>query len=117
MLSLSIYQGPKKILGPINVRIWDNIPNIGSCPEVAVIGRSNAGKSTLLNSLLGYDSSYTKKSSVSQKPGETQALHIYMLRKQFNSKVPALALVDMPGYGFSFASEAEALRCFSLVSN
>lgn len=115
MLLLS-NKGPRKIMGPISVRLWEEVPGLGECPEVAIIGRSNAGKSTLLNSLLGYDASYTKKAAVSAKPGETQALHFYVLRKQYNSRRPALAIVDMPGYGFAFTNEKEAHRCFSLVS-
>jgi GTP-binding protein len=91
------------------------MPDLSDCPEIAIIGRSNAGKSTLLNGLLGYNSSHTKRAAVSNKPGETQALQIYMLRKQYKSETPSLALVDMPGYGFSFTSTKEATRCFSLV--
>lgn len=51
----------------------------GDPPEVAVIGRSNVGKSTLLNELLGFDSSFVQKSAVSSKPGETRNLHFYSL--------------------------------------
>ncbi|CAE7516331.1 engB, partial [Symbiodinium microadriaticum] len=109
--------GPRKIMGPISVHLWKNAPMLGECPEVAIIGRSNAGKSTLVNSLLGYDSSYTKRAPVSSKPGETQALQFYVLRKQYKSKQPALGIVDMPGYGFSFTSEKEAQRCFTLNSS
>jgi GTP-binding protein EngB required for normal cell division len=46
-------------------------------PEVAVIGRSNAGKSTLVNTLLGYDQSFVQRTVVSDKPGETMHLHFY----------------------------------------
>jgi hypothetical protein len=46
-------------------------------PEVALIGRSNVGKSTLINALLGYDSSFTQKAGVSPKPGYTRALHVF----------------------------------------
>lgn len=91
------------------------MPDLENCPEVAIIGRSNAGKSTMLNGLLGYNSSHTKRAAVSSKPGETQALQLYMLRKDYKKEIPSLALVDMPGYGFSYTSSKEASRCFSLV--
>eukprot|EP01035_Chromulina_nebulosa_P020404 gene20404-26477_t len=46
-------------------------------PEVAIIGRSNVGKSSLLNALLGFNSSYVQKSNTSTKPGETKCIHLY----------------------------------------
>ena len=73
------------------------LPNL---PEVAVIGRSNAGKSTLLNSLCG-----AGKAKVSARPGSTQALNFFNI-----GKPSMLTLVDMPGYGFAFAPEAKRLQ-------
>lgn len=46
---------------------------------IAYIGRSNVGKSTLLNSLVGFDQSYIQKASISNKPGETKHLTFYQL--------------------------------------
>ena len=48
-------------------------------PEVALIGRSNVGKSTLVNSLLSFDDSYVQKADVSDKPGLTKQLQFYGL--------------------------------------
>jgi len=48
-------------------------------PEVAIIGRSNVGKSTLVNTLLGYDTSFKQKALVSEKPGETRSLHLFAM--------------------------------------
>lgn len=64
-------------------------------PEVAFVGRSNVGKSSLLNALVG------KKglARVSGTPGKTRLLNIFRL--------PGLYLVDLPGYGFARASKAE----------
>lgn len=59
-------------------------------PEIAVIGRSNVGKSSLLNHLFE-SKSLVKTSSV---PGKTQALNFFTLNDQ-------LAFVDLPGYGYA----------------
>ncbi len=61
-------------------------------PAMAVLGRSNVGKSSLLNALLG-----VRAARVSQTPGRTQALYWYRLGEAFD-------LVDCPGYGFAKAS-------------
>lgn len=58
-------------------------------PALAVLGRSNVGKSSLLNSLLG-----TKVARVSQTPGRTQALFWYRVGDRFD-------VVDCPGYGYA----------------
>ena len=62
-------------------------------PSLAVLGRSNVGKSTLLNALLG-----TKVARVSQTPGRTQALFWYRVGEKFD-------VVDCPGYGFAKTSK------------
>lgn len=62
-------------------------------PALAVLGRSNVGKSSLLNSLLG-----TKVARVSQTPGRTQALYWYRVGEKFD-------VVDCPGYGFAKTSK------------
>jgi GTP-binding protein len=64
-------------------------------PEFALIGRSNVGKSSLLNALVGRRS----LARVSGTPGKTQLLNVYRL--------PTLYLIDLPGYGFAKASQAE----------
>jgi GTP-binding protein len=64
-------------------------PKGEALPSLAVLGRSNVGKSTLLNALLG-----TKVARVSQTPGRTQALFWYRVGEKFD-------LVDCPGYGFA----------------
>ncbi|KAF9161293.1 hypothetical protein DFQ26_004694 [Actinomortierella ambigua] len=64
--------------------------------EIAVVGRSNVGKSTLLNALT--ESPNTAR--VSNKPGLTRQLNFYRCGTGF-------VMVDMPGYGFAFANEAD----------
>ncbi|EKX39384.1 hypothetical protein GUITHDRAFT_50932, partial [Guillardia theta CCMP2712] len=62
-------------------------------PEVAFCGRSNVGKSSIINALT---LSTTARSS--DKPGMTQQFNFYVLPRR-------LMMVDMPGYGFAFANE------------
>lgn len=64
-----------------------------SFPEVAVAGRSNAGKSSLLNRVGG-----ARVARVSRTPGRTQRLHFFV------DEGLGLALVDLPGYGYARAS-------------
>jgi GTP-binding protein len=63
-------------------------------PEVAFIGRSNVGKSSLINALVGRPG----LARVSGSPGKTTLLNFYRL--------PDLYLVDLPGYGFARASKS-----------
>jgi GTP-binding protein len=74
--------------------------------ELVLVGRSNAGKSTLLNALLGGDAREGRRAfvPVSRTPGETRALDFYGVGARAQ---PALVLVDTPGYGFS----ARGLAC------
>ena len=64
-------------------------------PEIAFLGRSNVGKSSLINSLLGVRG----LARTSNTPGRTQALNFYLINGQFR-------LVDLPGYGYARAPKA-----------
>ncbi len=64
-------------------------PKGRALPALAVLGRSNVGKSSLLNALLG-----SKVARVSQTPGRTQALYWYRVDDAFD-------VVDCPGYGYA----------------
>ena len=64
----------------------------GTHPEIAVSGRSNVGKSSLLNSLLGRKG----LAMVSGTPGKTQRLNYFLVNDQFH-------VVDLPGYGYARA--------------
>lgn len=72
-------------------------PSPGTLPQVAFSGRSNVGKSSLINTLLRRTRS--KLAHVSAKPGKTQALNFYRVNDDF-------FLVDLPGYGYAKVPEA-----------
>src|ERR1043165_8987175 len=74
----------------------ENLPP-DSLNEVAFVGRSNAGKSSLVNALTGRKS----LARVSQTPGATRQINFFNLGDR-------LMLVDLPGYGFAKRSKAEA---------
>ncbi len=75
----------------------------GRSPEVAVSGRSNVGKSSLLNSLLGRND----LARVSRTPGKTQLLNFFSVNARFH-------LVDLPGYGYARVPE-DVLRRWRLT--
>jgi GTP-binding protein len=63
-----------------------------SLPEIAVVGRSNVGKSSLINSLVAQDVAHTSRS-----PGRTRLLNWFRV----HSKSGPFFLVDLPGYGYA----------------
>lgn len=73
-------------------------------PEVAVIGRSNVGKSSLLNALTGIPG----LARVSSTPGKTSLVNVFRL--------PEFHLVDLPGYGFAQAGKAVRLGYQKLIT-
>ena len=74
-------------------------------PQIALSGRSNVGKSSLINSLLGRKS----LARVSSAPGKTITINFYDVDKK-------LYLVDLPGYGFAKRSP-EDMRKFSALTD
>jgi len=74
-------------------------------PQVAFIGRSNAGKSSTINSLT--KDKYLAR--VSSSPGRTREINIFLINKAFY-------LVDLPGYGFSRGSEEDRERLRELIN-
>lgn len=75
-------------------------------PEIAFAGRSNVGKSSLLNALTGQ----TSLARTSNTPGRTQQLNFFRLGHQ-------CYLVDMPGYGYAKASKSKVSAWISLLKN
>ena len=73
-------------------------------PEIAFAGRSNVGKSSLLNALTGR----TSLARVSHTPGRTRQLNFFVLADR-------LMLVDMPGYGYAEAAKSEIAAWQDLI--
>jgi GTP-binding protein len=80
-----------------------NLPP-GKLPEVAFVGRSNVGKSSLVNALTGRRT----LARVSQTPGATRQLNFFDLGHR-------LMLADLPGYGFAKVSKTEAAAWQELI--
>ena len=82
-------------------------------PEIALAGRSNVGKSSLVNALLGQRAI----ARTSNTPGRTQELNFFVPEGASGAMddLPALALVDMPGYGFAEAPKARVDEWVRLV--
>ncbi len=66
----------------------------GDLPQVAIAGRSNCGKSSLINAVMGRK----KLARVSQTPGKTREINFYEVNDEF-------FVVDLPGYGYARAPE------------
>jgi GTP-binding protein len=78
-------------------------------PEVVFVGRSNVGKSTLINVLLGR--TRKKVAYVSSKPGKTRSVNFYRVL----AGEAGFCLVDMPGYGYAGVSADERNHWWSLI--
>ena len=76
-------------------------------PEVALVGRSNVGKSSLLNALMRQSLART-----SAAPGKTRLANFYRVKR---GTAAALFLVDLPGYGYARGGDASA-REFNLLA-
>ena len=74
-----------------------SLPN-SHFPEFAFIGRSNVGKSSLINAVVG-----TNVARTSNTPGRTQSLNLFNLDDR-------IMIVDLPGYGYAKVSKTDAMR-------
>ena len=77
-----------------------------NCPEVAFAGKSNVGKSSLINALVNRKS-FARTSS---EPGKTQTINFYNVNNE-------VYLVDLPGYGFAKVSQSEKERWGKLMED
>lgn len=87
-----------------NVRV-DACPT-PDMPEFAFIGRSNVGKSSLINML----TSSTKLAKVSSNPGKTQTINHFIINKNWY-------LVDLPGYGYAKVSQTQRSAWQKMIAN
>lgn len=75
-------------------------------PEIAFVGRSNVGKSSLINCL----TNRTKLARTSSSPGKTATINFYDISGKYR-------LVDLPGYGYAKVSKAEQDRWTRMIEN
>jgi len=80
----------------------DQVPK-SKAPEISFVGRSNVGKSSLMNKIFNR----RKLVKTSSKPGCTQAVNFF--------EVPGVDFVDLPGYGFARVSKSEKARWSGLI--
>ncbi len=83
--------------------------SVAGLAQVAFSGRSNVGKSSLINRLVGR--TRTQLARVSQQPGKTQEINFYRVRSDRGE----FALVDLPGYGYAKVPEALRGRWGALI--
>ena len=79
-------------------------------PEIAFVGRSNAGKSTCINVL----TQQKQLAFASKKPGRTQHINLFSLGKQ---GVTDAVLADLPGYGYAAVPKADKIRWQQVMAN
>lgn len=84
---------------------WNKLPE-ENLPEIALVGRSNVGKSSLINKVVNRKN-LAKSSST---PGKTRTINFYLLNHAFN-------LVDLPGYGYAKVSKAEQQKWGKIIEN
>lgn len=102
-----IEAGRRLFAGPVAFELgvvsMDALPE-GDVPEIAFAGRSNVGKSSLINAVTGRN----KLARASTEPGRTRELNFFRVGDR-------LRLVDMPGYGYAKAGKADIKRWTALV--
>ena len=77
-----------------------------ACPELAFVGRSNVGKSSLINSLLNRK----KLVKTSQTPGKTQEINFFKINNDF-------IFTDLPGYGFAKVPQSVQKRWGKMIED
>jgi len=97
-----LFAGPCDFL--VSASDENDLPALGGGTEVAFAGRSNVGKSSLLNALTGRKT----LARTSNTPGRTRLLNFFSLGER-------LILVDLPGYGYARASKTDIARWNQLI--
>ncbi len=84
----------------------------GTRPEIAFVGRSNVGKSSLINSLL----QRRGVAKVSRTPGKTRAINLFRVRTT-DGVLPDFYVADLPGYGFARVAKSERAQWAPLIES
>ena len=95
---------PVFLLSATDVAHFPSEAKTYGAPEIAFLGRSNVGKSSLINSLLG-----SKQAHTSSTPGRTRAINFFALHEGVGDKMkqkPTLIFADLPGYGYAKISKS-----------
>jgi GTP-binding protein len=95
---------PVFLLSATDVAHFPSEAKTHGAPEIAFLGRSNVGKSSLINSLLG-----SREAKVSSTPGRTRAINFFALHEGSGDKMkvkPTLIFADLPGYGYAKISKS-----------
>jgi GTP-binding protein len=88
-----------------------NLP-IGHAAEVAFVGRSNVGKSSMINALTGRK----KLVRVSNTPGRTRTLNFFDVDLERDGQRHRVRMADLPGYGFAKASKADKAQWEKMIT-
>ena len=81
-------------------------------PEIAFVGRSNVGKSSMINALTGRK----KLVRVSNTPGRTRTLNFFDVDVERDGKPHLVRFCDLPGYGFAKVSKSERAEWQSMIT-
>src|SRR6201994_397154 len=95
---------PVFLLSATDVAHFPSAAKTYEAPEIAFLGRSNVGKSSLINSLLG-----SREAKVSSTPGRTRAINFFALHEGAGEKMkqrPTMIFADLPGYGYAKISKS-----------
>ena len=101
------------IVRPLNVQYIGSFQKVQQCPsfnlpEYCFIGRSNVGKSSIINFLTGKDD----LARTSKKPGKTQTINLFKVMEN-----PEWMLADLPGYGYAQVSKSTRGSWSSMIDD
>ena len=86
-----------------SLSVFGDFPGQG-LPEIAMVGKSNVGKSSMINSMAGN----SRLARTSSEPGKTRLVNLYLINDAF-------FLVDLPGYGFARAPKQEKEKWAAMI--